>query len=87
MSSLLVFNRVYRLEIQSVMLVFSTSFVKYYPSNLLSGSPPPPPPPSQSQSTVYMYRQCDWEGVGVLSCVEDHILQEFHNLFLTIFRT
>jgi hypothetical protein len=28
MSSLLVFNRVYRLEIQSVILVFSTSFVK-----------------------------------------------------------
>jgi hypothetical protein len=29
MSSLLAFNRVYRLEIQSVMLVFSISFVNY----------------------------------------------------------
>ncbi len=34
-----VFIRVYRLEIQSVMLVFSTQL---YPSNLLSGSIPPP---------------------------------------------
>ncbi len=31
------FIRVYRLEIQSVMLVFSTSFVNYCPSNLVSG--------------------------------------------------
>ncbi len=38
LSSLLVFNKVYRLEIVSVMLVFSTSFVNYCPSNLLSGS-------------------------------------------------
>jgi hypothetical protein len=37
MSSVLVFNRVCRLEIQSVMLVFSTGFVNYCPSNLLSG--------------------------------------------------
>ena len=29
MSPLLVFHRVYRLEIQSVMLVFSTGFVNY----------------------------------------------------------
>jgi hypothetical protein len=36
MSSLLVFNRVYRLEIQSFML-FSTDFVNYCPLNLLSG--------------------------------------------------
>jgi hypothetical protein len=39
MSSSLVFNRVYGLVIQSVMLVFSTSFVKYCPSNLLLQSP------------------------------------------------
>jgi hypothetical protein len=32
-----VFNRVYRLEIQSAMLVFSTGCVNYCPSNLLSG--------------------------------------------------
>jgi hypothetical protein len=35
MSSLLVFTRVCRLEIQSVMLVFSTPLVNYRPSNLL----------------------------------------------------
>jgi hypothetical protein len=37
MSSLLLFTRVDRLEIQSVMLVVSTSFVNYCPSNLVSG--------------------------------------------------
>ncbi len=31
MSSLLVFNRIYRLEIQSVMLVFSTQLCKLLP--------------------------------------------------------
>jgi hypothetical protein len=41
MSSLLVFKRVYRLEIQSVMLLFSTHLVKYGPSNLLTGSQKP----------------------------------------------
>jgi hypothetical protein len=35
------FNRVYRLEIQSVMLVFSTPLVNLCPSNLLTGSPTP----------------------------------------------
>jgi hypothetical protein len=35
MSSLLVLNRIYRLGIQPVMLVFSTGFVNYCPSNLL----------------------------------------------------
>ncbi len=34
-SLLLVFNRVYRLEIQSVGI--STGYLKYSPSNLLSG--------------------------------------------------
>jgi hypothetical protein len=50
MSSLLVFNRVYRLEIQSVMLVISTQLCELLPPNLLSGSTPPPP--SQSEYTV-----------------------------------
>jgi hypothetical protein len=36
MSSLMLFNRVDRLEIQSVMLVFSTGFMNYCPSNLVS---------------------------------------------------
>jgi hypothetical protein len=42
MSSLLVFNRVFRLEIQSVMLILSTSFLNCCPS--------------KSKTTVY-YRQ------------------------------
>jgi hypothetical protein len=37
MLSLLVFNRVFILETQAVMLVFSTGFLNYCPSNLLSG--------------------------------------------------
>ncbi len=37
MPSLLVFNRFYRLKIQSVMLVFLTGFVNYFASNLHSG--------------------------------------------------
>jgi hypothetical protein len=28
-----------------------------------------------------------WEGVGVLSPVRDHILQEFNTLYLTRFKT
>ncbi len=39
------------LEIQSVMLVFSTQFCELLPLYLLSGSPPPPLPPSQIKST------------------------------------
>jgi hypothetical protein len=54
MASLLVFKRVYRLEIQSVMLVFRHSFVNYCPSNLLSSSPTLPLPPSHSQRTVHI---------------------------------
>jgi hypothetical protein len=34
MSSLLLFTRVYKQEIQTVMLVFLTGFVNYCPSNL-----------------------------------------------------
>ncbi len=43
MSSLLVFNRFYKLEKQSVMLILSTGFLNYCPSNLLSGLAPPFP--------------------------------------------
>jgi hypothetical protein len=53
MSSLLVFNRVYRLEIQSVMLVFSTDFVNYCPSTFSLVSSPPLPP-----YTLYTCIQC-----------------------------
>jgi hypothetical protein len=67
-------NRVYRLEIQSVMLVFSTPLVNCCPPtfSLTTPTPPPPPPiPSQSKHSVW----------GVLSCVVDHILQEFNTLW------
>jgi hypothetical protein len=83
MSFFLVFNRVYRLEIQSVMLVVLTQLCELLPSNLLSGSPLRPLPPSKIKSTVmYIQTVCGWEGVGrVLSCVR--IMQEFNILFLT----
>jgi uncharacterized membrane protein YhaH (DUF805 family) len=45
MSSLLVFNRVYRIEIQSVMLVFSTSLVNCCPFTFSLTSPTPTPFP------------------------------------------
>ncbi len=41
MSSLLVFNRVYRLDVQSVMLVFSTPLVNCCPSIFSLTSPLP----------------------------------------------
>ncbi len=72
MSSSLVFNRVYRLKIQSIMLVFSsTPLVNCCPYNLLTGSSTPPPPPLpvwigagvQYHGTVYI--QCETgEGGG-----------------------
>ncbi len=87
MSSLLVFNRVCRLEIQSIMLVFSTQLVNFCPSNLLSASPPQPLPPfPKSKYRIYRQRVAG-RGWGVMSCVGDYILQEFNTLFLTRFRT
>jgi hypothetical protein len=62
MSSLLVFNRFYRLEILSVMLAFSTLLCELLHLNLPSGSPPPPLPPSQSQITVCT--DSVWQGGG-----------------------
>ncbi len=82
MASLLVFNRVYRLEIQSVMSVFSTPLVNCCPST--SSLTSPIPPPSQSKSTS-VQTVCGCRGRGVLSCVVDHILQEFNTLFLIRF--
>jgi hypothetical protein len=77
---------VYRLEIQSVMLVFSTSLVNCCPSTFFLTSPTSPP--SQSKRTIYTASVWLWGGGwGVLSCVVDHILQEFNSLFLTRFRT
>ncbi len=54
---------------------FRPSFVNYCISNLLSSSPPPP-----------LHTVCGWEG-GVLSCVGDHILQEFNTMYKNRFRT
>jgi hypothetical protein len=79
MSSLLVFNRAYRLKIESVMLVFSTPLVYCCPSNFSMTSPPSP-------LTPFPKGGWGWGG-GVLSCVVDHILQEFDTLLLTRFRT
>ncbi len=59
-SYLQAFSRVYRLEIQSVMLVFSTGFVNYCPSifSLVSS----PPHPSVNKYTVYTYTVCKGRG-------------------------
>ncbi len=93
MSSLLLFNRVYKLEIQSVMLVCSTPLANCCPSSFSLSSPTPPLLPKENVHTVY--RNSDsvwlWGGGLVLSCVVDHILQgltsEFNTLFLTRVRT
>jgi hypothetical protein len=62
-----VFIRVYRLEIQSVMLVmyFRPSFVNSCPSNLSSGSPLPPPFPVSILYAVYKYTVCKGGGIGL----------------------
>jgi hypothetical protein len=70
-------NRVYRVE-TGVMLVFSTPLVNCCPSTFPLTSPTPLP--SQSKCTVYTDSVWLW---GMLSCVVDHILQEFNTLFLT----
>jgi hypothetical protein len=49
----MVFNGVYRLKIQSLILVFRPSFVNYCPSNLLFSSPPSPPPPFRRNTTYF----------------------------------
>ncbi len=70
--------------VQSVMLVFSTPLVYCSPSTFSLTSPPPP-----RNRTVYtnsVWLGGGW-GLGVLSCVVDHILQEINTLFLTRFRT
>ncbi len=63
MSSLLVFNRVYRLEIQSVMLVFSAPLVNQRPSNLVTGSLNPSSLPCVNKYTG-MYSNSVLQGGG-----------------------
>jgi hypothetical protein len=64
------------------MFVFLTPLVNCCPSAFSLTSPTPPPPPKVN--VHYIQTVC---GCGVLSCVVDHILQEFNTLFLTRFRT
>ncbi len=88
MSSLLEFNRAHRLEIQSVMLVFSTPLVKYCLSNLLTRSPPPLPCVNKHRA-MYLYRgggrgdRVVWRAyTGVIHCVFDQTLN-VQNCFTT----
>jgi hypothetical protein len=74
-----VFIRVYRLEIQSVMLVFSAQLCELLPPNLLWFNPTPFP---VSKNSIYKQCVARW---GVLSPVEDHILQELNTLYLSKF--
>jgi hypothetical protein len=83
MLSLLLFYRVYRLEIQSVMLVFSTQLCELLPLQLS-----PLTSPSSQSKVQFIQTVCGWEGMGrVSSCVGNHTPQEFNTLFLTRFRT
>ncbi len=67
MSSLLVYSRVYRLDIQSIMLVFSTGFVNNCPFNRLSGKLSPLPPfLCEKVYTVYTYTVCKGREYGVI---------------------
>jgi hypothetical protein len=83
MSTLLVYNRVYRMEIESVMLVFSILLVNCCSSTFSLTSPTPLPLPKVIFKVQYIQTECGCGGWGVLSCVVDHILQEFNTLFLT----
>jgi hypothetical protein len=90
MSSLLVFNRVYRLEIVSqVMLVFSTPPCELFPLQpSLSFTSPTPPPFPKSQYSMYIQTVCNWEGVReVVELCWRLYSAEFDTRFLTRFRT
>jgi hypothetical protein len=62
MSSSLVFNRVYRLEIQSDMLVFSTPLVNCCPYTFSLTYPTPPPLPKVN--VQYIQTVCVCGGMG-----------------------
>ncbi len=82
----MVFNRVYRLEIQSEMFTFFGPALWTIAPLTFSLVRLPPWPPFPKSMYNIIQTVCGWEGVGVLSCVGDHILQEFNTLFLTRFR-
>jgi hypothetical protein len=65
---------------------FRPSFVNWCHSNLFSDLPYPSPPLPKVK-VQYTDSVRLWGGCRVLSCVVDHILQEFITLFLTRFRT
>jgi hypothetical protein len=71
MSSLLVFNGVFKLEIQSVMLLFSTPLVYCCPSTFSLTLPLP----EVNVQYIQTVCGCGWGMGGVLRCVVDHILQ------------
>jgi hypothetical protein len=75
LSSLLLFNKVYRLEIPSVMLVFLAALRYFCPSTFSLASPPLPKYPVN----VHCVAAGGW-GRGVLSCVVDHLLQNLQKL-------
>jgi hypothetical protein len=80
------FMKVYRLEIQPVMLVFSTQLCELLhllPSLWFNSIPLPP---SLCQRTVCR-QYLAGRGWVVLSPAGDHILLEFNTLYLTRFRT
>jgi hypothetical protein len=83
MSPLLVFNRVYRLEIQSVTLVFSTPLVNKRPLtfSLVHLRPPPPPFPVWISTMVVFIQgvRGGGEGIGLWG---EHIQ---YTVYLTIF--
>ncbi len=70
MSSLLVFNRIYR----QVGIFSSCELLPmYFPSDL----PHPSPLPKVKVQYIQTVCRCGGGGVGVLSCVVDHILQDY----------
>ncbi len=70
MSSSLMFNRVYRLEIQPVMLVYSTPLVNYCPSTFSLISPTPPLFPKYRIYCIIQTVCGCGGGGGVLSCLQ-----------------
>jgi hypothetical protein len=69
-----VFIRVYRLKIQSVVLVFSTQFCELFALYLLSGSTLPPLP-ILNKYTLYTYTVCKG-GCGVLGLRQINICRK-----------
>ncbi len=76
------------------MLEFSTQLCELLPLYLTFSLVPLPPPPLPKVQVHYVhYIQIlivcgrEWLGGEVLSCVGDHILQEFNTIYLTRLRT